>query len=204
MGRSSLSSTRERPSSDITDLFWSRFEEKIDEKLASLGDDLMKTEDPEVIRQSIKIQQGKLFRQVAQLSELTSEAVSTQKALFHRRENMQKDLIKALGRVLSREVKVLATQTNKLEERINTFLLQPSQRTFDLQSTYTALINEKSELEAQVSKLTDIVNTYKANERRYLELACQKVDAQRQINYIQNLQKQQKGEPEQVFRYTNF
>ncbi|VDO06718.1 unnamed protein product [Rodentolepis nana] len=200
MGRSSLSSTRDRPSSDIIDLFWSRFEEKIDEKLASLGADLMKIEDPESIRQSIKIQQGKLFRQVAQLSELTSEAVSTQKALFHRRENMQKDLIKALGRVLSREVKVLATQTNKLEERINTFLLQPSQRAFDLQSNYTALLNEKSELEAQVSKLTDIVNTYKANERRYLELACQKVDAQRQINYIQNLQKQQKGEPEQDFR----
>lgn len=68
----------------------------------------------------------------------------------------------------------------------------------------TAFLNEKNELEAQVSKLTEIVNTYKANERRYLELACQKADAQRQINFIQHLQKQQKGEPEQVFRYTNF
>ncbi|VDL60142.1 unnamed protein product [Hymenolepis diminuta] len=197
IGKSSLSSVREGSNSDIADLFWSRFEEKIDEKLTSLGDDLMKVEDPEIIKQSNKIQQGKLFRQVARLSEITSEAVSAQRELFCRRRDMQKNLIRALGRVLSCEVKALATQTNKLEGRISNFLLQPSQRTFVLQSTYTALLNEKNELEAQVSKLTEIVNAYKANERRYLELACQKADAQRQINFIQHLQKQQKGEPEQ-------
>lgn len=134
-GKSSLSSAREGSNSDIADLFWSRFEEKIDEKLTSLGDDLMKVEDPELIKQSNKIQQGKLFRQVTRLSEITSEAVSAQKELFCRRRDMQKNLIRALGRVLSREVKALATQTNKLEERINNFLLQPSQRTSVLQST---------------------------------------------------------------------
>ncbi|KAM7536086.1 hypothetical protein Aperf_G00000092801 [Anoplocephala perfoliata] len=206
MGKSLLSNIKRPPNPDISDLFWSRFEEKVDEKLASVEDDIMLIEDPESVRQVNKVQQGKLFRQAARLPEVVSGTISAQKDLFSRRSAMQKDLIHGLGRVLSREVKALAAKTAKLEENIHSFILQPSQRTSDLRSIYTNLLEKKKELEVQISSLSNKLNTYRENERRYLELAYKKVDAQRQINFVHHLQNQQNDDvepPKQVFRYTN-
>nr|CDS19834.1 expressed conserved protein [Echinococcus granulosus] len=187
MGRSRLSRIGRPHNPEIRDLFWSRFEEKVDEKLAAIGEDFVLVEDPETIHQVNKVWWGKLCRQVTRLTELASEAVSTQQELFTRRASFQKNLTLALGKVLGREVKALVVRAANLEEKINTHLLQPSQRSSDLRCTYERLIREKAELEEQVFKLTNLLNAYNAHEQRFLELACRKADAQRQMDLIKQL-----------------
>ncbi|VDM32755.1 unnamed protein product [Hydatigera taeniaeformis] len=220
MGRSSFQAKR-LCNPEIRDLFWSRFEEKLDEKLDAIDEDILHFEDPESTRRNNKYQWSKLCRQVTQLTELASEAVSAQQDLFTRRATIQKDLTLALGRVLGCEVKALVTRVANLEDKINARLLQPSQRSTDLQRAYERLTREKVELEERVSKLTDLLNTYNAHKERFLELACRQVDAQCQMDFIKQLKEavssasgQQSSieghsvdgnveKPEQRFFYTN-
>ncbi|VDK35653.1 unnamed protein product [Taenia asiatica] len=187
MGTSTSSQIRRLHNSEIRDLFWSRFEEKIDEKLAAIGEDFVHVEDPEAINQFNKVQLSKICRLATRLTELASETVSTQQELFDRRATLQKDLMFVLGKVLGREVKVLVARAANLEEEINARLLQPSQRSNDLRCTYEWLTREKAELEERVSKLTDLLNTYDAHKQHFLELACRKADAQRQMDFIRQL-----------------
>ncbi|KAL5965755.1 hypothetical protein TSMEX_006510 [Taenia solium] len=187
MGTSMSFQIRRSHNPEIRDLFWSRFEEKIDEKLAAIGEDFVHVEDPEAINQLNKVQLNKICRLATRLTELASETVSTQQELFARRATLQKDLMFALGKVLGREVKALVARAANLEEKINALLLQPSQRSNDLRCTYELLTREKAELEERVSKLTDLLNTYDAHKQRFLELACRKADAQRQMDFIRQL-----------------
>ncbi|KAL5108724.1 hypothetical protein TcWFU_003381 [Taenia crassiceps] len=166
MGRSPFSQIRGPRNPEIRDLFWSRFEEKVDDKLAAIGDDFVLVEDPETISQLNKVQWSKLCRLVMRIRELASETVSTQQELFARRTTLQKDLMLALGKVLRRE---------------------PSQRSSDLRCMYERLAREKAELEDRVSKLTELSNAYDAQKQHFLELACRKADAQRQIKFIRQL-----------------
>lgn len=91
-----------------------------------------------------------------------------------------------------------------------------------IESLSEKLVQEKKELEERVAKLTKLLNIYMSNEKRYLELACQKADAQRQIGFIRHLQEtasqkntekqlpiaegsntEQEKKPKQKFLYTN-
>lgn len=42
-------------------------------------------------------------------------------------------------------------------------------------------------MEERIFKLTDLLNAYDAHKQHFLELACRKADAQRQMNFIQQL-----------------
>ena len=74
MGKSSVHRVGKTCSPEIQAIFWSRFEEKIDQMLDSFGEDFMSAEDPETLRQSYKLQWGKTCRQITQLSQVCAKA----------------------------------------------------------------------------------------------------------------------------------
>ena len=70
MGKSSVCRPKKQCSPEMQDIFWSRFEEKIDEMLATFGEDFMSVETPETLRQSTMQQLGKTCLTVKQISQV--------------------------------------------------------------------------------------------------------------------------------------
>ena len=70
MGKSILCQTSRNLNPELSDLFWSRFEEKVDEAMSSIGEDISPMEDPESLRKSIREHSGKLCRKIDRLSEV--------------------------------------------------------------------------------------------------------------------------------------
>uniref|UniRef100_A0A5K3EP99 Intraflagellar transport protein 81 homolog n=1 Tax=Mesocestoides corti TaxID=53468 RepID=A0A5K3EP99_MESCO len=172
----------------MCEIFWSRFEEKIDEKLTACGEDIENSEDVDFIRNVNKKHWDSLCCQMTKLTDLACEVGSVQRDLFALRAQLQKDLLARLGKVLAREAMALSARTATLERQINTHLLQPSQKATGLRSTYERLTKEKSALSDSVSKLNSLLEIYTASEQQYLQLATQKADAQRQMAFIRQLQ----------------
>ncbi len=87
------------------------------------------------------------------------------------------------------------------------------------------LTKEKADLEDRISRLSALLDTYMAREQRYLQLANQKADAQRQMTFMHHLHQsaatrgsmplqrrrslsvndsETEEKPKQTFIYTNF
>lgn len=71
MGTPTSSQIRRSYNPEIRDLFWSRFEEKIDEKIAAIGEGFLLVEDPEIVNQFNKVQWSKLCRLVTRLTDVS-------------------------------------------------------------------------------------------------------------------------------------
>ncbi|BHF73064.1 hypothetical protein SprV_0401613800 [Sparganum proliferum] len=178
---------------EMAAMFWSRFEEKLDEKLAVCGITDENTEpafhNSDLDAQSKHNRQlwQQVCRQIAELTQVLQDTCALQKDVMGRRDAYQKSLLLALGKTLGKEVQNLSSRADCLEAQIHQLLLQPSKRAVDLQTAYNDLLREKEEVEQRISELDALLQAYLANEKKFLELANSKADAERQMLVLQGI-----------------
>lgn len=178
---------------EMNALFWSRFEEKLDEKLAVCGITDENTE-PVFLHSDLDAQKKKndqlwqkVCLQVSELTQVLQDACAIHKDLTGRRGAYQKSLLLTLGKTLGKEAQHLASRADRVETQIHQLLLQPSKRADDLKTAYNDLVKEKEEVEQKVSDLDGLLQAYLANEKKFIELANAKADAERQLLVLQGI-----------------
>ncbi|VDL95665.1 unnamed protein product [Schistocephalus solidus] len=119
--------------------------------------------------------------------EVLQDACAIHKDLTGRRGAYQKSLLLTLGKTLGKEAQHLASRADRVETQIHQLLLQPSKRADDLKTAYNDLVKEKEEVEQKVSDLDGLLQAYLANEKKFIELAKAKADAERQLLVLQGM-----------------